>query len=253
MLILDLYCCAGGAAMGYHRAGFDVVGVDIRPQPHYPFPFVHGNCIDIMRELLYGGNITASNGVVYKLDEFAAIHASPPCQRYSTMTRGRWQDRVEDHPDLIKDTRDMLITSGKPYAIENVAGARKELHNPVMLCGSMFGLQTRHGSQLRRHRYFELDPRIPPFITPPCQHNTGSVIGVYGGGQHPNRRNIPATIGVWGHAGGSPNRDNLLQFSTQDRRDAMGIQWMTGSELSEAIPPAYTEYVGKFIMQYLKG
>jgi DNA (cytosine-5)-methyltransferase 1 len=215
--------------MGYNRAGFDVVGVDINPQPRYPFAFVQGDALEYLSE--HGA-------------EFDAIHASPPCQLYSTMTKGRWKDR--EHPDLIKPVRDLLIASGKPYVIENVEGAREKLINPIMLCGTMFGLQTKHGSQLRRHRYFECSKFF--ILTTTCQHNSGSVIGVYGGGQNPARKR-PNTIGVWGHAGGSSNRDGLIQFGTQDRRDAMGIDWMSGDELSEAIPPAYTEFIGHYLLQ----
>jgi DNA (cytosine-5)-methyltransferase 1 len=221
--------------MGYHRAGFDeIVGVDIEPQPRYPFTFVQADAIEYV----------AAHG-----HEFDAIHASPPCQRYSTMTNGRWQDRVEEHPDLIAPTRRALVATGKPFVIENVEGARGELVNPILLCGTMFGLQTKHGSQLRRHRYFECPWLFT--LVPPCQHNNGSAIGVYGGGQNPSRKKIPATIGVWGHAGGSSERDGLIQFGTQDRRDAMGIDWMTGNELSEAIPPAYTEYIGRHLLEAL--
>jgi len=227
-ILLDLFCCAGGAAIGYHRAGFDVVGVDIKPQPRYPFEFHQADALEYVSE--HGA-------------EFDAIHASPPCQLYSTMTKGRWKDR--EHPDLIKPVRDLLVASGKPYVIENVEGAREKLVNPIMLCGTMFGLQTKHGSQLRRHRYFECSNFF--ILTPTCQHNNGSVIGVYGGGQNPARKR-PATIGVWGHAG----RDGLIQFGTQDRRDAMGIDWMSGDELAEAIPPAYTEFIGKNLIESLK-
>lgn len=226
--LLDLFCCAGGAGMGYHRAGFEVVGVDIKPQPHYPFEFHQADALEYLRE--HG-------------HEFDAIHASPPCQRYSAMTNGRWQDRIENHPDLIEPVRKLLKIFGKPYIIENVPGA--PLINPVLLCGTMFGLQTKHGSQLRRHRYFETN--FPVGLTPACQHNKASVIGVYGGGQNPNRKRIPATVGVYGHAGGTSERDGLIQFGTQDRRDAMGIDWMVGKELSESIPPAYTEWIGKQI------
>ena len=206
MRLLDLYCKAGGCSMGYSHAGFEVVGVDIEPQPRYPFEFVQADAIEY---------VTAHG------HEFDAIHASPPCQRYSTMTKGRWQDRVIEHPDLIAPTREALKVVGKPYSLENVEGARKELVNPVMLCGTMFDLKTKGGSQLRRHRYFELSFPIN-FLVPPCQHLKGSVIGVYGGGQNPARK-IPATIGVWGHAGGSSQRDGLVQFGTKDRCDAMGI------------------------------
>ena len=234
--------------MGFSQAGFDVVGIDIEPQPRYPFPFILGDVIDILSRMLQGDKFTASNGKQYSITDFSAFHASPPCQRYSTMTNGRWQDRVESHPDLIAPTRELLRKTGKPYDIENVEGARKELINPVMLCGTMFGLQTKHGSQLRRHRYFELS--VPMMLTPTCQHNKASAIGVYGGGQNPARRK-PATIGVYGHAGGSSKRDNLVSFGTQDRRDAMGIDWMSGDELSEAIPPAFTKFIGQYVMACL--
>ena len=231
--LLDLFCGAGGAAMGYRRAGFDeIVGVDIKLQPHYPFEFVQADALE------------------YPLGDFDLIHASPPCQKHSVMTKGRWQNRLKDHANLIPPTRERLRKTGRPYVIENVPGAVDELIHPMMLCGTMFGLETKYGSQLRRHRLFEVNFLIHP--TPVCNHKKGSVIGVYGGGQHPGRRyhknqcgqlvtpakRIPATIG-------SSTRDGIALFKTQDRRDAMGIDWMSGKELSQAIPPAYTEFIGK--------
>ena len=224
MIVLDLFCKAGGAGMGLHDAGFDVVGIDIEPQKNYPFTFLQKDVLSLGKTFL---------------QEFDFIWASPPCMRYSAMTK-RWGDnQVESHPDLVDPVRKMLIDSGVPYCIENVVGA--PLISPTMLCGSMFGLQTKHGSQLRRHRLFEASF---PIAQPKCNHNKGSVIGVYGGGKHPNRR-VPATIGVYGNSGGSSNRDGLQMFSTQDRRDAMGIQWMAGKELSQAIPPAYSKYIAE--------
>jgi DNA (cytosine-5)-methyltransferase 1 len=228
--LLDLFCGAGGAAMGYSRAGFDVVGVDIAPQPRFPFAFVQ------------------ANAMTYPLEGFDAIHASPPCQRYSTMTRGLWKDR--EHPDLIAATRERIRAAGVPYVIENVENARRLLIEPVKLCGTMFGLGTKEGNQLRRHRYFECS--FGYLMTPPCQHNAYSAVPVYGGGQdgdyHTPRRK-PKTIGVWGHAGGSSARDGLVQFNTAARREAMGIDWMTGDELSESIPPAYTEFIGAALIR----
>jgi len=232
--LLDLFCGSGGAAMGYHRAGFEVIGVDIKPQPRYPFEFHQADALDYCRE--HGA-------------EFDVIHASPPCQLYSVMTTRRWPNRVMDHPDLIFPTRQVIIDSGRPYVIENVSGARAKLINPIMLCGTMFGLQTKYGSQLRRHRYFECSDFF--ILTPPCQHNNGSAIGAYGGGQNLARKR-PATICVYGHAGGSSNRDGLSHFGTQDRREAMGIDWMTGAELSEAIPPAYTEFIGRYLLEAIQ-
>jgi len=219
--------------MGYHRAGFDVVGVDIKPQPHYPFEF------------------RQADAMTYPLDGFDAIHASPPCQAYSTMRKGLWKDR--EHPDLIAPVRERLVASGVPYVIENVENARKLLINPVKLCGTMFGLGTTEGNQLRRHRYFECSFGL--ILTPECQHNDVSAVPVYGGGQngdyhHPRRK--PKTIGVWGHAGGSSKRDGVVQFGTDKRREAMGIDWMTGAELAESIPPAYAEWIGRQLLAYLR-
>ncbi len=231
MKLLDLFCGAGGAAMGYYRAGFDeIVGIDIEHQANYPFDFIQADALN----------------PPVAFQDFDLIHASPPCQLFSVMRKGRWQDR--NHPDLIIPTRNLLVETGIPYVIENVSGARAHLDNPIMLCGTMFGLETKDGSQLRRHRYFECSSLF--YLTPTCRHNRGSVIGVYGGGQHPQRRK-PATIGVYGGSGGSSKRDYLdyTLFTVDARRDAMGIDWMVGKELSQAIPPAYTEWIGRKIVE----
>lgn len=218
--LLDLFCGAGGASMGYHRAGFEVVGVDIKKQPRYPFPFIQADW----------------EGVVGILNEFDAVHASPPCQKDSVLRRGRWKDR--EHPDLIAPVRAHLKGSGLPYVIENVVGAK--LENPMLLCGTMFGLRTAEGSQLRRHRLFECPWWFD--LIPQCQHNNGKPIG-------PDRR--PASIGVWGNAGGKSKRDGLQHYGTDARRVAMGCDWMEGKELSEAIPPAYTKYIGEQLLAFL--
>jgi DNA (cytosine-5)-methyltransferase 1 len=214
--LLDLFSGAGGAGMGYHRAGWEVVGVDLHPQPRYPFMFVQSDAVTALVSLLHGGSVGG-----YTLSDFDAIHASPPCQRNSTMTKGLWKDRLKDHPDLITPIRPLLKRTGKPYIIENVPGA--PLHNPVILCGSMFGLK------VRKHRLFECSF---PVMTPPCNHKAqGRVVAVYG------------------HSGGSSKRDGLTFGGVTTWRDAMQIDWMTGAELAEAIPPAYTEHVAKFIPQ----
>jgi len=205
--LLDLFCCAGGAGMGYQRAGFEVVGVDIKPQPRYPFEFHQADALDYL----------AAHG-----HEFDAIHASPPCQRFSTMTK-RW-GREQSHPDLIGATRALIHQTSKPYIIENVEGARNLLVSPVLLCGSMFGLP------LRRHRYFELSH--PALMTPGCNHS-GKIVGVYG------------------HSGGSSRRDGLTFGGVQTWKDAMQIDWMIGAELAEAIPPAYTEFIGRHILEQI--
>lgn len=222
---LDLFCGAGGAGMGYSRSGFEVVGVDLHPQKHYPFEFVQGDALEYCYE--HG-------------HEFDFIHASPPCQRYSTMRRGRWQDR--EHPGLIAPTQTALRTTGKPYIIENVEGARRLLVNPVMLCGTMFGLGTKEGNQLRRHRYFECSFGV--VLTPPCRHNRQSAIGVYGGGQHPARRKREGPIDL-----ATPED---AEFGIRARRSVMGIEWMSGKELNQAIPPAYTEFLGRQAMAVME-
>lgn len=225
--LLDLFCGAGGAAMGYHRAGFtEIVGVDIKPMPRYPFTFVQADAIEYV----------AAHG-----REFDAIHASPPCQAFTPL-KAMWNSR--EHPDLVAPTRIALRAAGRPYAIENVPGA--PLENPLTLCGTMFGLRTEGGqAELRRHRLFECQP-IPFVLLPPCHHN-GAVIGVYGGHGRDRRRSVTVT----GHAGGRSVRDGTQQFSTAARREAMGIDWMTGNELSQAIPPAYTEFIGRQLISFL--
>ena len=216
--LLDLFCGAGGCSYGYHQAGFKVTGVDINPMPNYPFKFIQADAIEYVKK----------HGHKYDV-----IHASPPCQIHSTMTKGIHPDKLQNHVDLIPDTRAALIQSGKLYVIENVEGAKRELINPLMLCGTMFNLRARNGAQLRRHRYFETNPPIyfPPGL---CQHERQPAIGVYGGGQHPQRKNGKNFYGI------------------VDRRIAMGIEWMTGKELNQAIPPAYTEFIGRRLMQVLE-
>ena len=216
--LLDLFCGAGGAAVGYHRAGFDVVGVAIVPQPHFPFEFVQCDWQEALATI---------PGAWERAGEEYAIHASPPCQRYSTMTK-KW-GRSGDHPDLVEPVREALVVVEVPYVIENVVGA--PLNSPIMLCGSMFGLGA-NGGQIRRHRLFETSFQMPVFL-PPCRH-------------------IGRAIAVYGHAGGSSKRDGLKFGGTNEWREAMGIDWMTGAELAQAIPPAYTEFIGHTLSKALK-
>ena len=206
MRLLDLFCGAGGAAMGYHRAGFeDITGVDIAPQPNYPFTFVLGDALEYVTE--HGA-------------EFDVIHASPPCQAYSI--GARWRGTAGNHPEYIDVTRELLLMVGKPYIIENVPGA--PIDRDVKLCGTMFGLK------VLRHRYFEIKPEIL-ILTPSCKH-----IGTVPNGDY---------VTVAGHGG-----DNKAgNFTLKSWRDAMGIDWMRKEELAEAVPPAYTEFIGKQIME----
>jgi len=233
--LLDLFCGGGGASRGYQEAGFCVFGVDIKPQPRYiGCGFHQGDALEYC----------AAHG-----HEFDAIHASPPCQKFSAMTNGRWKDRATEHLDLVDPVRELLISLGKPYVIENVVGA--PLRQPLLLCGTMFGLQTDHGSQLLRHRLFELSWGFE-FSPSTCLHKSGSAIGVYGGGQNPARKRVPSVIGVYGLTGGTSKRSGKSGFGVDDRRTAMGIEWMTNKELSQAIPPAYTEYIGGQLLQHLE-
>jgi len=195
--------------MGYHRAGFEVVGVDIKTQAHYPFEFHQ------------------ADAMTHPLEGFDVIHASPPCQRFCDL-HGMYN--AKEHPDLLAPTRERLKASGMPYVIENVEGA--PMQDFFVLCGSAFGLGFED-AELRRHRLFEVHPALT--FAPPCAHGQRPrVIGVYGGHGRDRRR-----------------RANTKNFSTDARREAMGIDWMTGAELSQAIPPAYTEYIGRELMKAL--
>lgn len=216
--LLDLFSGAGGCAVGYAAAGFDVTGVDIEPMPRYPFRFVQADALAYV----------AKHG-----HEFDAIHASPPCQAYTSLQA---LHKHVERDDLLAPTREELRRSGRPWVIENVPGS--PVRSGVMLCGSMFGLgaRCRDGEihQLRRHRYFEASFLI---LGPACCH-VGRPVGVYGnGGGHPGRANQPGINGFTGNA--------------QERREAMGIDWMNRGELSQAIPPAYTRFIGDQLMQAL--
>jgi len=205
---IDLYCGAGGVALGLARAGFEVVGCDLLRQPHYPFQFVQA---DALRP-------------PFDLSRFDLIWASPPCQAHTAMRR---MHNAKKHVDLIAPTRELLRASGQLYVIENVEGA--PLVNPVMLCGTMFGLGI-DGAELRRHRLFETNFPLQKLA---CAHGAEpAVIGVYGGHVRNRKRREGS------HARG------VADFSPDDGRKAMGIDHMTLAELSEAIPPAYAEYVG---------
>lgn len=207
---LDLFCCAGGASMGLHRAGFDVVGVDLVPHKRYPFPFMRADALS------------------FPLDDFDFIWASPPCQAYTDMQHAPGA-KGSVHPMLIEPVRKMLMEFGAPYCIENVEGA--PLLEPITLCGSMFGLGAQ-GCRTQRHRLFECSF---PIEQPRCRHDSRPVIGVYGG--HARRRAASA--------GGRTTRDVWRGGHRAAASEAMGIDWMTLDELSEAIPPAYAEYIGR--------
>ena len=210
--------------MGYHRAGFEVVGVDIKPQPHYPFKFFLADA----RSFIDDG---------YEVFKFDAIHASPPCQRYSTATKRNGTQN--EHPDLIAETRELLEATGLPYVIENVVGA--PLRDSILLCGSWFVLGA-DGYRLKRHRLFETSWHQWGWaerLRCRCDRYTSPVMDITGGGPTHKAR----TDG----AGGRPYKGTADQA-----RRIMGIDWMTKAELNEAIPPAYTEFIGTQLMAHLK-
>ena len=233
--LLDLFCCAGGAGMGYHRAGFDVVGVDIKPQPRYPFEFVQADALEYVER--HGR-------------EFDAIHASPPCQAHTPL-RKMWNARP--HEDLIPQTRELLHASKKLFVMENVPGAKLEWL-PIfgvyrlMLCGTMFNLQTECGAQLQRHRFFEMN--WPHRAAPLCRHGRSGVVGVYGD-HASDRRRVVTVTGSTPQQNVNRNRSRKT-YSIEDAQTAMGIDWMPMSKLSQAIPPAYTEFIGKQLLEAIK-
>lgn len=201
--LLDLFCCAGGAGMGFYRAGFEVVGVDIKPQPHYPFEFHQADALEYAAE--HGR-------------EFGAIHASPPCQKYSVMS---WRD---DHPDLYVPTRNLLLKLQRPWTLENVIGA--PYGYGVILCGSMFGMK------VRRHRSFETSWLM---FQPdhPCKFSER-----------------PFTI-----TGHGDTREGNYKHSRHPAKSEgpalMGMPWASWEEVREAIPPAYTEFIGRLMIETL--
>lgn len=201
--------------MGLYRAGFDVIGVDILPQPHYPFEFHQADAL------------------TFPLTGFDLIWASPPCQGYTAM---RHAPGAVGAPLLIDKVRARMPTNA-PWCIENVEEAAWAMRSPVTLCGSMFGLNAQ-GCRLQRHRLFETNFAV---TQPACHHDRRPVIGVYGG--HARKRAASA--------GGRGTRDVWDGGHKAAAAEALGIDWMTLGEMSEAIPPAFSEYIGRAAIEYL--
>ncbi len=226
-LILDLYSGAGGCAYGYHLAGFDIVGCDKEPMPRYPFTFYQGDALATLDTLLSGN---AWHG--YQLSDFAAIHASPECKSYTNCNLSP----TEKYPKQIAPVRERLKATGKPYIIENVVGAKRHMSASLLLCGSMFGLR------MQRHRLFETNMNVLLCPPKPCDHRKAS-IAVYGHSVWDS--SLPGTP----RKDGTPRPDSV---SIQIGREVMGINWMNIEELAEAIPPAYTKWIGTQLLTYLK-
>lgn len=215
-LLLDLFCGQGGASKGYKDAGFEVVGVDIEPQPRYPFTFFQYDALKVLGILVADGHMETKLGREYRLSDFAAIHTSPPCQAYTNAQR----INGNDHPDLIEPVRFMLKATGLPYVIENVPGA--PLNNPVTLCGEMFRIETY------RHREFETNWHLPKLEHPFHEAKI-------------TKMGRPPVDGEYMHIVGN--------FSGVDKaREIMGMPWATRDGLREAIPPAYTRFIGQHLM-----
>lgn len=220
MRMLDLFCCAGGAGTGYARAGFEVIGVDIEDRPRYPFEFIQADAIEVLDTLLAGGTVAG-----YAREDFDAVHGSPPCQGYTALAAVHGNE----WPLLIEPVRERFEALALPYVIENVQGA--PIRRDVVLCGEMFGLG------VIRHRYFELGGWT--MLAPHHVAHRGRV----GGWRHGERFDGPY-FAVYGEGGG--------KGSVAEWQAAMGIDWTEDRiELAEAIPPAYTEALGRELRAFI--
>jgi DNA (cytosine-5)-methyltransferase 1 len=220
-VVLDAFCGQGGAAMGYHLAGFDVIGFDNKPQPRYPFDFILADALEVLADPLRFIPLGHRRRVAF-------VHASPPCQKFS---RFRSTYKGKPHPDLIAPSRDLLERLGCPWTIENVPDA--PLVDPVRLCGSSFGLGCAGlGRELRRHRHFESNWPLRGSV---CNHRL-PVVGVYGHGGH---HRLPTK-----ERGG-------FQARADEAREAMGMPWASRDGCAQAIPPAYTLFIGRQLREHL--
>lgn len=216
--LLDGYCCGGGASMGYHRAGFEVEGVELFPRGDYPFKLHTGDAVAFIRDTI---------------GDYAAYAMSPPCQDHSSLTKGnRGRGWTDGHVDLIAATREALVETGRPYIIENVVGAKSQLIDPVQLCGLSFGLR------VFRHRLFESNVELTVPEHP--SHKGHRVAGWRHGVKHEGDM-----FAVYGDGGG--------KGSVAEWQAAMGIDWTTDKVcLAEAIPPAYTEFLGAQLLAHVE-
>lgn len=215
--------------MGYHRAGFEVVGVDKEPQPNYPFTFVQYDALEYLAFQTTRGPHGENRYPAWVAD-FDAIHASPPCQAFTDYRR-KGYGVGDGYPNLIGCVRDLLKSTGLPYVIENVEKAAPEMRDPVTLCGSMFGLD------VRRHRLFETNWWLVPLK---CDHAAQRAKGKrFPGATNRPKGRYTCEVGVW-------------RIPLPVQQEAMGMDWTTLEELSEAVPPAYTEYVGAQLLAHVR-
>jgi DNA (cytosine-5)-methyltransferase 1 len=222
--LLDTFCCAGGAAMGYHQAGFEPYGIDIKPQPHYPFPFLCMDALEALDRLIKGEALTFSNGETLYLRDFAAIHASPPCQ-FGSMATQQWRAAGREYPNLISPTRKQLVKSGLAYIIENVVG-EPHLHNPIKINASLFQMR------IRRTRYFETSFPMDFFLLPkeePSHFRMGRPV---------TETSIITPVGHFSGCAIAMKR--------------MEIDWMNQGELAQAIPPVYTKFIGEHLLKAIE-
>lgn len=208
--LLDLFSGAGGAAKGYADAGFEVVGVDIKAQPRYPYEFYQADAVELLTTLI---DNWPTGEVLPPLDSFAAIHANPTCQTKSRATA--WRGRRENHPDTLTPTLRLLADVPLPWVTENVPEAAWDntMRADLLLCGSQFGLN------VKRHRVFQLGGWQAYELMQPCRHR------------------------------------GLLPFMHKGERayaDAMGCTWMNKHEARQAIPPAYTRWIGERLLANLR-
>jgi len=237
-VLLDAFCGAGGATRGYQEAGFYVIGVDNRPQPHYcGDEFVQADAMEVLAD---------PDKYFDRPEEFAAVHASPPCQAYTAMKV--MANHRPDHPDLVAPTRELLDLSGLPWVMENVPGAPMEVGPPdlfgnaggVTLCGSQFGLNNGQ-YELRRHRLFECSVPLPQ---PSCRHKL-PVIGFYGDHARTRQRTVNGHRDRGGDIVGLERKMPLV-------RELLGIDWMRWDEAVLAIPPAYTRWIGAQLLAHIE-
>ena len=205
MKLLDLFCGAGGCSVGYNRAGFDVVGVDIEPHADYPFELILADAVKVATDTAF-------------LSQFDVVHASPPCPRYSVATKATGTS--DNHPDLVPVMRDLLNAWGGIWVMENVPGA--PMPTAVTICGKAMGLQW-----IKRHRLFESNVLL---FSPGCACDNRGTVSVFGHSGEDRRKS----------AGGVRKHVPIAEV-----RDLMGVPWMRSrDDIADAIPPAYTEYLG---------